>query len=455
MALTVEQVLALAPDAGAAAAGRKLATTKPWHGLGRSERAIWGDCQGSALYHVRVDLTDLTTHCTCPSRKVPCKHGLGMLLLAASTPGAFEAAAEPEAVAEWLAKRAATTARSEARAAARATTAPAAADAPDALERAPDPEPQAKRAEQRLARVQKGVEALDLWMNDLVRSGIAGLEAQPPSLWEQQAARLVDAQAPGLASRVRRLAHLPGRGAQWPARMLHELGRIALLTHAFRRLGALSPGLQADVRQLVGWTVSQEELAASGEVVEDDWVLVGQWVDDDERLRAQRNWYIGVRTGRRALVLQFAAGSAPFGETHTPGTAFEGELVFWPSAMPVRAAVRTRRGAPRAWSAPLPGFPSIDALLDSCASAIALQPWTERFGVALSQVVPVQARDERYLRDASGAGLRLASGASWRLFAVSGGGPVDVAGEWDGDTFLPLGAVAEGEYHVLHRGAAA
>ena len=44
-----------APDAAAAAAGRKFAGARSWETLGRSDEALWGECQGSALYRVRVD----------------------------------------------------------------------------------------------------------------------------------------------------------------------------------------------------------------------------------------------------------------------------------------------------------------------------------------------------------------------------------------------------------------
>jgi hypothetical protein len=44
-------------------------------------------------------------------------------------------------------------------------------------------------------------------------------------------------------------------------------------------------------------------------------------------------------------------------------------------------------------------------------------------------------------------------GDHWLLLALSGGHPVDVAGEWDGAAILPLGVVADGAYCVLARAA--
>ena len=74
MNLTIDQVTALAPDASSAAAAKKLANPAAWRSLGRDAEALWGECQGTALYQVRVAVADLTAKCSCPSRKFPCKH---------------------------------------------------------------------------------------------------------------------------------------------------------------------------------------------------------------------------------------------------------------------------------------------------------------------------------------------------------------------------------------------
>jgi hypothetical protein len=444
--LTADQVLALAPDPSSASAARKLGVVKPWKNLGRSDRFLWGECQGSALYQVRVDLSDMATKCSCPSRKLPCKHSLALMLLAATSAASLAASEHPEWVAEWLTRRTATAEKKEARV--------AAAAAPD---KAPDPVAQAKRAEQRLARVTKGVEGLDLWLADLVRNGLAGVEAQPSSYWETQAARLIDAQAPALASRVGRLANVVGGDARWPARLLDELGRIAMLTHAFGRLDALPEPLQADVRQLIGWSLTQEEVAATGEAVGDEWIVAGQSVDDEARVRVQRSWLLGRRSSRTALVLQFAAGPLPFAENLIPGTAFEGEIVYWPSAAPQRAMIRSRTdasGGLATVTGRLPGFERIEDFLSSVSDAVARQPWLDRTVASLRGVTPVHlGKGGRIVRDGEGSALRLAPVDVWPVFALSGGAPIDLAAEWDGDVLLPLGLVADGAYHVLGQGA--
>ena len=104
MTLTVEEVIALAPDDASAKAARGLVAPSKWPLLGASEAAAWGECQGSGSkpYQTQVDLAGPAFKCSCPSRKFPCKHGLALLLLRAEHPARFTGA-QPAWVGEWLA----------------------------------------------------------------------------------------------------------------------------------------------------------------------------------------------------------------------------------------------------------------------------------------------------------------------------------------------------------------
>ena len=86
MDLTLEQVTEMAPDSSSAAAGKKLMALKNWPDVGRDDASLWGKCQGSKVYQIMVDLSNLGYKCNCPSRKFPCKHVLGLLMLTAASP---------------------------------------------------------------------------------------------------------------------------------------------------------------------------------------------------------------------------------------------------------------------------------------------------------------------------------------------------------------------------------
>ena|SRR5436190_14743331 len=88
---TAEKIMALAPDAASAKAGSAMANKSKWVTLGCNEQTTWGECQGSGKnpYQTQIDLTEPAFNCSCPSRKFPCKHGLGLFLLLAAQNSTF------------------------------------------------------------------------------------------------------------------------------------------------------------------------------------------------------------------------------------------------------------------------------------------------------------------------------------------------------------------------------
>lgn len=444
---TTEQVLALAPDPASAKAGQGLAKPGAWQRQGRDARALWGECQGSGKepYRTQVDLATPAFQCSCPSRKFPCKHGLALLLLHAGRPDFAPEATAPPWVQEWIAKREASAEKKAAKAEAEAAP--------------PDPETAAKRAEQREKRAAKredrvraGLGELQTWLDDTLQAGLAAARARPSSYWDGMAARMIDAQAPGVARGLREVPTLLASGDDWASRTLALLGRLQLLLRAFERLEALPAPLQLDVRSALGWNPADEDWAA-GELVRDDWQVLGQRLEDDGQVRAQRTWLWGAQTGRSALSWSFAHLNQPLDVSLVPGSAFAGEMVFLPGAVPRRARVGERAEA-KALSA-VTGGSDIAAALSAAARALAGNPWTTLEPWLLRSVVPVQVGGQWLLRDAAGQGVPLALkfGGLWTLVALTGGRPVEVFGEWDGEAFEPLSAWAEGEFVPLEGGA--
>ncbi|HEV8002019.1 MAG TPA: SWIM zinc finger family protein [Planctomycetaceae bacterium] len=434
MPLNPDQIKQMAPDASAAAAGQKLASAGHWQVLGRDSEALWGLCKGSAVYQVRVDLSNLGYRCSCPSRKLPCKHVLGLLLLSATSAQSVAEAVPPEWVVDWMAKR---KEREQKKA------------EPSTEAKPVDEKAQKQRIEKREARIDEGLGRLDLWLKDLVRNGFAGLESKPPAFWHDQAKRLVDAQVPGLATRVQKIAEIPGSSTDWPSRLADSLGRLKLLIHAYQGIDRLAPDLQLEIRQTVGWTLGQSELDRDGEAVEDEWAVIGQWLDEDDRVRTQRSWLLGRDTRRRALVLQFSVGQQPFEESIIAGTQRRGTLVFYPGVSRQRAKFRSRSGSVGPVSGQWPGALSIDEFLGTVAELVARQPWLTAFGELLRDVTISRHANEWYVCDRNRDAIPLLGNNHWKLLALSGADKVDLAGEWEGSHWRPLGVLARGKYTVL------
>src|SRR5262249_58560424 len=69
-----------------------------------------------------------------------------------------------------------------------------------------DPQAAERRAASRDKKVDGGVEEMRRWLADLVRGGLGAAQPQPWAWWDEPPRRMIDAQARGLAGRVRRVA---------------------------------------------------------------------------------------------------------------------------------------------------------------------------------------------------------------------------------------------------------
>ncbi|MDH6549237.1 hypothetical protein M2163_005998 [Streptomyces sp. SAI-135] len=435
---TADQVLALAPDAASRKAGSKLGAAGPWTEAGSSdEGTVWGLCKGSGSkpYQTVIDIADAAGpayKCSCPSRKFPCKHALGLLLLWAGGEGAVPPGPAPDWAEQWMEGR---RQRAQER---------RAADAGGSSAGSGDPEAARRRAERRAVRITAGATELEQRLADLLRGGLAGAEQAGYGMWEETAARMVDAQAPGLAGRVRELGSIPSSGPGWPVRLLEECALVHLLDRGWLRRERLPDGLASTVRSRIGLPAS-----ADGPAIRDRWLVLAQYDTADARLTTRRIWLHGTDSGRTALLLSYgAAGRAP--ELALPvGLELEAEVSAYPGTGQVRAALG-ERFAPPAPSVTRPPGVTTDQAAARYGEALRDDPWLDSVPVTLDRVIPAPDGDSWQLADAEGdSALPLTASARsrpglWRLVALSGGAPVKVFGECGHRGFTPLTAWPEG-----------
>ncbi|NOK62272.1 MAG: SWIM zinc finger family protein [Chloroflexi bacterium AL-W] len=418
MSWTADQVLALAPDASSAKSGQGLANPRKWVTLGHDAQAVWGECQGSSKtpYRAQVDQNGPAFRCSCPSRKFPCKHAIGLLLLLVNKPEVFSETAQPDWVSEWISSRAEKAEKQETKKRTAAS----------------DPKAQAKRTSERRDKITAGLNDLERWVRDLIRQGLATTQGKPYSFWESTAARLVDAQAPGAARMVREMAGIPASGNGWQDRLLVRLGRLHLLIEGYKRFDILPPATQADIRNTLGWNYNQDEVLAT-ESIHDQWHILGQHVEQEDNMKTQRTWLWGANSQQPALILDFAHGNQPLDKSLVVNTVLDAELAFFPSNYPLRALLKQQHAPPTSCTA-FAGSPTVLEATNSYTKALARNPWIERFPLALNEVVPFYDGEtwRAYDTDDRGLTLHKSSQNLWEMVATSGGYPIGIFGEWDG-----------------------
>lgn len=405
MALTLDKVESLAPDQASLAAARKLLKPSSWSGLfADSAGLVWGECQGSGStpYRVVIQAEDLGYKCTCPSRKFPCKHCLALMWMRAEGKTGFAEAAPPEWVTDWTRRR---RAGSGARAEGRGSDAERPAEksmAALAIEEAPaDPQAEARSAAARERNrrdredaILAGLEDLDTWLADQLDTGLAGFATQARKSCATLVQRLVDAKAPGLASRMEAL---PGRLLALPevrrgSAAVAEIGQLHLIAQAYRRQGALPATLRDAVRRTIGWVQTRNELLDDPTAVRihGSWRVVAVLSEvQPDRLRRLETWLLRENSEEApatAVLIDFVpVSTGPARSPYSIGERLEATLVYYASPAPLRAQIAAMDSPSAATSGAI-AFPAqtLGQALDSYDRALAEEPWLERWPIWFS-----------------------------------------------------------------------
>lgn len=431
--LTEEQILKLAPDAGSIKSGKELSNPAKWVSKGANERALWGECQGSGSkpYQTQIDTANIAFKCSCPSRKFPCKHGIGLLLLYSKQSNNFTNSDEPEWVSSWLSKREEKQEKQT-----------------EKKDKPVDEAAQAKRLQAREQKVADGISDLRLWISDIIRNGIISMPEKGGAWFEQMAKRMVDAQAPGLAAWLRNLSDTPFYSEGWQSGFMDQLLQLYLLIEGYTHSETQDPALLQDLRSGIGFTQKQEELKDQPGIT-DHWLVLAKQVTERDSITTERCWLYGSRTNQYALVLQFTARGQLNQLILTPGLFINAELVFFPSVLPLRALIKQQNnaGTHRTYT----GLNNWEEVTAAETAAFAAIPFRSERPYVVRQLRPIQYKDQWWLQDSNGAIMQLKESQRyiWKLLSVSGGNPLDTAIIGKEDRYEAVGIWNNGEYIIL------
>ena len=450
------QIEQLAPDASSLKAGKDLSHLAKWVTLGMSDRALWGEVQGSGKnpYQTQVDGNSTAFKCSCPSRKFPCKHGIGLLFLFADYAAKFQNTLdEPAWVKEWIDKRQEKAEKTE-------KQDPSVSESKTDDSEEKKAKQKAKTQDDRLANVQSGAAELDLWLKDLLRNGILSVPEKGAAYFEKTAARMVDAKATGLGNFVKGFNKINYyTGTHWHSDVLELVVKTFLTLEGFKNLEKLSAEnaeIGGDIKNLVGWSAKQKELLEdeNAENVTDNWLTLARITEREDDLTIQRHYLFGLDTHCFALILDFAYKNLALPTLLIPATATRATLVFQPSNAVFRRAFIKNQGA----NSPL--ISSEYQPLQNWAAAqhdtvlhLKKFPWADDFPQIVADLTLATDGNAWFLRDTEGSILKLnpqfLEEKIWQLLAVSGGVPKTFAVLRTGETALPLGIFEETTYSIL------
>lgn len=293
-------LLALAPSPDTYDAGVQLARTSQFSELRRTadEQLVFGLCAGSGAtpYAVSADfVTDPPTgRCSCPSRKRPCKHVLGLLVVHARAPASFVVGELPADLAEKRAKSA------------------------DKAEKAASPvkpkKPKVvnKAAEEKKARAQlDGLDVAQKVLTDLATTGLGALDEAGREALQVRAREVADFHLPGVALGLRRLALALAVAGDAEARMAPCARLVAKLSTMVRKgravLGQRIDGEEttageadAFVEELLGKVWQLTELREKGFVLENASLVelaYERFEDEAREEQVETSWLLELGSG--------------------------------------------------------------------------------------------------------------------------------------------------------------
>ena len=433
MNLSEDQILTLAPDEASKKSGKDLANAAKWVSKGANDQALWGECQGSGSkpYQTQIDVTNIAFKCSCPSRKFPCKHGLGLMLLYARQKNSFTAGEAPAWVTDWLSKR---VEKQEKQA--------------EKKDKPVDEAAQAKRQQARQLKVSDGIEELNAWLKDIVRNGIISIPEKGPVFFENMSRRLIDAQAPGLAGMVRSLGETNFYTEGWPTRFMDQLLRIYLITEGFKNNISVNVSLQEDIKTWVGFTQNQDELKEQNGIM-DTWLVLGKQSSEVDAITTEKFWLYGTQTNNYALLLQFIVRGQGVQYNFTPGMFVQAELVFFPSVSPMRALIK-RQIATDAVSN-FNKFQNWQKVVDAETALNSVLPFRSERPFIINKLKPVHYNLQWWLQDEENKIMQIRNDYKniWKLLSLSGGKSMDMAVIGREDQFEPLGIWQDNEYKIV------
>lgn len=301
-----------------------------------------------------------------------------------------------------------------------------------------------RNLEKRIDQMLEGVLELRQWLFDVFRQGLGNLQTQPDSSWEAIAANMSNAKLTAIARRIRKLKKL-NTLPNWPTIFLQELADYYLFAEAFSRIRELPPHYQEELLNQGGRTPKEKDVIDNQQAIEDQWLVIGQKIGQDEDLRFQRTWFLGNSSSQPALLLEYAWRDTPFKYEWKVGAAFAGKMTFHPGLYPLRAAISEFQPSIDPFTGLSPQLTFVD-FATLYATAIGKNPWISVFPGLFENVTPVAKNGEIWLIDTQKNAIPVATigDSRWKIVAHSGGYPITVFGEWQEGFFSPLSVIDNG-----------
>ena len=285
--------------------------------------------------------------------------------------------------------------------------------------------------------------------------GLLELPNKPYREFAQVAKRMVDAKANGLANWVNALGSLNYLNPSWQDEAMAIIAKLNLLIQALKAIDKQTEDWQITLKNLAGYSQSSKELLANENAitVTDNWLVVGQQVKENDDITIQRNWLVGIKTNKRALILNFATKFSPLEISVVPGSVIAAELAFFPAALPNRAIIKSNSELQKGLEYTPEFVETLQQAHQLKVSSLKLDPWANDHIVLLKNSRLICMDEAWYVLDNTNAVAPVISEFSLdkclKWLAITGNDKVDMACVIRDKEILPLGVFNNLNYTII------
>ena len=438
--LDIEDILKLSRNRQTVHQAQKIAKDSYWKQSHFFQKTYWATFKGKSIQSYLVALhfaEPIVFKCNCSSRQNPCKHALGLLLNFHDNESRFkEKKAYPKVVAQWL----------------------------ESLKKAEDPEllarelamkkekatrTQSANREKRIKLMRSGAFRLQEWIQDIIKRGIAELEGQPETFWEEVLSRVIDHKLGGLARYFLELQTIMYEDENWIEKIPLKLAWLNQVLSGLQNYDQWPADWQFELLRLGGVTTKAASLNQV-EGIEDDWAILHvEEGETDNGGYYRKIWMIGKRSRRLGFQMDYNYQEPKFQPLPKPGRWFSGEVVFYPGPTALRLILRYF-GTALLNIKELPGVANFSALNEYYMSNLQLNPWLLELPVVIMSITPVFLKSA-ILIDSRNQEINLSASQDefWKVLAISAGQPVDIFAIWNGYDLDLKGICKQGVYYSL------
>ena len=298
-----------------------------------------------------------------------------------------------------------------------------------------------KQIDNRIARMQAGSQELKLWLEDLLRQGVATFEQLPDDFWHQFSKRMVDQQLSGVGRQVLAIKQIVQDGEN-VEQVLATITNLYLLARGFENWSSLQPAIQCDILLIAGVNPKKEVILQQNGI-SDLWIVASMENGLKDQLQFRKVWLLGSNSNRKVQILDFVFGHAAFETSFEVGMVFQGEIVYYPGNLPYRGLIKKQSNPDQPFHFKA-GTKTFADMANRFSLSLSKNPWINAIPCLLEKVVPIYDGQSGHLLDQDRKQIRLEMPDHhhlWRLLALSGHHPINLFGEWNGRSFCGLTVV--------------